>query len=159
MSLINTTQVQIEALLFLEDILQKGHQVATCEIFETAMRKGYGAMAERGDLDAMADAGCYLLDHDADEAFVAWLDEGRPFDVACRLFATAASQRGGNIALQAASCADFYTQHSMSRPGTSVPAQQHIRATYAAVMAEIPKFVPGFSAQKVLVPPLSSGLQ
>ena len=155
MSLINTTQVQIEALLFLEDILQNGHRIITCEIFETAMRDGYRVMAERTDLKDLADEGCYLLDHGADEAFAYWLEEGgHPFDAACRLFATVSRQQGctrqgENIAAQAAGYAGFY---AACPSGTA--------ATYDAALVEIQKFAPDqCSFQTVIVPPLSSRLQ
>jgi hypothetical protein len=149
MSRISIVQVQVEALLFLEDILQNGHRIITCEIFEVAMRDGYRAIAERGDLDALADEGCYLLDHGADEAFADWLDPDRPFDAACRLFATVARQQGESIAAQAAGYAAFYASISS---GTAI--------TYDAALVEIQKFAPDqCSFQTVVVPPLSSRMQ
>ena len=150
MSLVNTTQVQVEALLFLEDILQNGHRIITCEIFEVAVRDGYRAMAERTDLNDLADEGCYLLDHGEDEAFADWLEEGgRPFDAACRLFATVARQQDENIAAQAAGYAGFY---AACPSGTA--------ATYDAALVEIQKFAPDqCSFQTVVVPPLSSRMQ
>lgn len=156
MSRIRIVQVQVEALLFMEDILQNSRRAVTCEIFEAAMRDGYRAMAERTDLNDLADEGCYLLDHGADEAFADWLDPGRPFDAACRLFATVARQQGctrqgGNIAAQAAGYAGFYARQS-------APARI-MHAQYAAAMSEIPKFAPDILVRNVVVSPLSSRLQ
>ncbi len=150
MSRISIVQVQVEALLFLEDILQNGHRIITCEIFEVAMREGYRAIAERGDLDALADEGCYLLDHGADEAFAYWLEEGgHPFDAACRLFATVSRRQDENIAAQAAGYAGFY-----------VACPSGTAATYDAALVEIQKFAPDqCSFQTVIVPPLSSRMQ
>lgn len=155
-------QVAVETLIFIDAVrhLHQG-QVFSCDLYESAMRKGYRQIAARDDLAALAEQGLGLY---PTAGIADWLVEtDEILDSAVKLFVLNARVSEGrplsNAEIQAgaARVAEFYTRYSASSVESPAIAA-YIRKVFAAVLVEMQKVMPD-AVRPVVLAPTSASVQ